>query len=121
MQVLWREANPLTRGEILACCEDKTWKDSSIHILLNSLIDRGAIREAGFTRSGKTWARKYAPKISAAEYYKTAVFDPLGAEAVPALVEAMLSQEGITKEILEQTKEIVTERSRDFESEVPGG
>ena len=121
MQVLWREGKPLLRSEILAACVDRTWKDGSIHILLNSLIAQGAIKEAGYGRSGKSIGRMYAARISAAEYFIETDIAPLGVAYIPALVKAMIDQKGITKEILEQTKEIVTERSRDFESEVPGG
>ena len=69
MDVLWRENRPLARGEILNLSENKTWMDSSIHILLNSLLKKGAIREAGFIKCGKTCGRVYEAALSCEEYY----------------------------------------------------
>ena len=69
MDVLWREDRPLARGEILSLSEDKTWMDSSVHILLNSMLRKGAIREAGFVKCGKTCGRVYAAALSCEEYY----------------------------------------------------
>lgn len=45
MDVLWKAGRPLSSKEIVENSIDKTWKDSSIHILLNSLLDKGAIKE----------------------------------------------------------------------------
>ncbi len=69
MDVLWHEQRPLSRGEILRLSEDKTWMDSSVHILLNSMIKKGAIREAGFIKCGKTCGRVYEAALSCEEYY----------------------------------------------------
>lgn len=116
MQLLWREGRPLTRAEILSGCADKTWKDNSIHILLNGLLKKDAICEAGFARSCKVWAREYAPEITAAEYYKDSAFDQLGVNAVPELFKAMISQDGVTVELIDQLLEILKERR----AELPG-
>ena len=34
MEVLWAADEPLCRADIIARSQDKTWKDSSVHILL---------------------------------------------------------------------------------------
>ena len=54
MNVLWKAARPLSRNDIITMSVDKSWKSSSIHILLNGLLKKGAIKEAGFVKSGKT-------------------------------------------------------------------
>lgn len=41
MNVIWDAKRPLTRGEILDLSVDKKWKDNSIHILLNRLLEKG--------------------------------------------------------------------------------
>ena len=69
MDVLWKEGRPLARGEILSLSEDKSWMDSSVHILLNSMLKKGAIREAGFVKCGKTCGRVYEAALSCEEYY----------------------------------------------------
>ena len=45
MDVLWESGQPLSRSDLLERSEEKTWKDSSVHILLNGLLQRA--------RSGK--------------------------------------------------------------------
>ena len=69
LNVLWKADKPLSRSEILEKSENKTWKDNSIHILLNGLLKKELIKEDGFTRSGKVWGRLYAPTFTVEEYY----------------------------------------------------
>lgn len=69
LQVMWAAGKPLSRGEVLELSWDKSWKGSSIHILLNGLLKKELIVEAGFARSGKVWGRLYAPAISLEEFY----------------------------------------------------
>ena len=53
MELLWREGRPLSRSEIIDLTPDRTWKPASIHILLNSMLEKGAIQVAGFVQSTK--------------------------------------------------------------------
>ena len=69
MDVLWKANRALSRGEILSLSEEKSWMDSSVHILLNSMLKKGAIREAGFVKCGKTCGRVYEAALSCEEYY----------------------------------------------------
>ena len=78
MDVLWQDGGELSRADFLARSEEKSWKDSSVHILLNGLLAKGAIREAGFVKRSKTYGRTFLPTITREEYefllgsYKTA-------------------------------------------------
>ena len=63
MDVLWASDIPLSRSDLLERSEDKTWKDSSIHILLNGLLGKNAIREAGFVKRSKTYGRTFVPAL----------------------------------------------------------
>lgn len=110
MNVLWRAERPLTRSEILTMSEDKTWKDNSIHILLNGMLKKEAIKEAGFTRSGKVWGRLYAPNVEIGEYYKENVFLQNGVESYPVLFSAMIDDEELTPEIMDKLEEILKKR-----------
>ena len=75
MDVLWTAGRALTRGELMELSVDKSWKSSSVHILLNSLLKKGAIAEAGFARCGKTCGRTYAAAVSVDEYYVSTFHD----------------------------------------------
>ncbi len=104
MDVLWKQERPLSRGELLALPEKKTWMDSSIHILLNSLLRKGAIREAGYAKCGKTSGRVYEAALSCAEYYVTTLdstrMQPGAAELMEAYLAAKPLDEANRQKIL---------------------
>ena len=91
MDILWEQKRPLSRGELLSLPENKTWMDSSIHILLNSLLRKGAIREAGYAKCGKTSGRVYEAALSCAEYYITTLSSTKVQPTLPQLLKAYLA------------------------------
>ncbi|MBR3475218.1 MAG: BlaI/MecI/CopY family transcriptional regulator [Oscillospiraceae bacterium] len=102
MDVLWEQKRPLSRGELLALPEKKTWMDSSIHILLNSLLRKGAIREAGYAKCGKTSGRVYEAALSCAEYYVTTLDSTQIQPTLPELLEAYLKAKPLDEETRRQ-------------------
>lgn len=68
MEVMWTQNRALTRSEVIECSADRSWKKSSIHILLNSLLDKGAIKVDGYVRTGKNYGRTYTAAITQDEY-----------------------------------------------------
>lgn len=91
MDVLWRENRALSRGEILSLSTEKTWMDSSVHILLNSMLKKGAIREAGFVKCGKTCGRVYEAAFSCEEYHVGTLDSTKTVPEAVALVKAYLA------------------------------
>lgn len=97
LNVLWAAGRPLSRAEILEQSVNKTWKENSIHILLNGMLKNEIIREAGFTRSGKVWGRLYAPTLTIEEYYAEQF--NVGATPDPVrLVKLLLANKAISQE-----------------------
>ena len=107
MDVLWEQKRPLSRGELLALPEKKTWMDSSIHILLNSLLRKGAIREAGYAKCGKTSGRVYEAALSCAEYYVTTLESTRIQPSLPELMQAYLAAKPLDEESRMQTLELL--------------
>lgn len=107
MDVLWEQKRPLSRGELLALPEKKTWMDSSIHILLNSLLRKGAIREAGYAKCGKTSGRVYEAALSCAEYYVTTLDSTRIQPSLPELMKAYLAVKTPDEESRVQTLELL--------------
>lgn len=68
MDTLWREEKPLTRRDIINFCDNKSWKESSIHILLNQLLDKEAIRVTGFVKIVKNYGRTFEPTLTREEF-----------------------------------------------------
>ncbi len=98
MDVLWKENRALSRGEILSLSEEKSWMDSSVHILLNSMLKKGAIREAGFVKCGKTCGRVYEAALSCEEYYVSTFDSTRMKPGFVKLTEAYLRSFGLSAE-----------------------
>ena len=110
MDVLWEVKVPLSRSDLLEQSKDKSWKDSSVHILLNGMLHKGVIREAGFVKRSKTYGRTFAPTLTREEYYAAAVYSHKHKPQIVELIAALLQREDITDEELLQIKEMVAKR-----------
>ncbi len=111
MDVLWGSEKALSRSDLLAHSEEKTWKDSSVHILLNGLLQKGAIQEAGLVKRSKTYGRVFAPTMTREEYFATTIFSHRHKPEILGLFEALLRREDITPEILEKLAEMVAQKN----------
>ncbi len=110
MDVLWQANQPLSRADLLEKSEEKTWKDSSVHILLNGLLAKKAIREAGFVKRSKTYGRTFAPTMTREEYFAMTIFSHRYQPDIVGLIQALLSREDITPEQMAQIKTLVCEK-----------
>ena len=80
MEIFWQADHPMAQTEVIHTCEDRKWKERSIFSMLNSLMAKGVLREVGFVRSGKTYARTFEPAMSHAEYLALVVAEQLPAK-----------------------------------------
>ena len=102
MDVLWNAGEPLSRSDFLERSETKTWKDSSVHILLNSLLRKGMIREAGLIKRSKTFGRTFLPTMSREAYYVAAAFSHRYKPDYLMVMEALLERPEADEETLKQ-------------------
>lgn len=112
MDVLWASEIPLSRSDLLARSEEKTWKDSSVHILLNGLLAKGAIREAGVVKRSKTYGRTFAPTLTREEYFATTIFSHRHKPEIVGLFTALLKREDLTAAELDAIAGLVAERRK---------
>lgn len=70
MEIFWETGEPLSRAEILerASSRNCTWKPNSVHILLNSLLDKGALQVEGYYLSSRKLGRTFGPAVTRQEY-----------------------------------------------------
>ena len=113
MDVLWASDIPLSRSDLLERSEEKTWKDSSIHILLNGLLTKGAIQEAGFVKRSKTYGRTFVPTLTREEYFATTIFCHTHKPVFVGLMEALLRRQDITKEDMVQVEALVQKKKNE--------
>lgn len=59
MEVLWDEGEELTSAEIIQKSKEREWKDSSIHLLINSLLRKKVVTVAGFKKNNKKLCQNF--------------------------------------------------------------
>lgn len=69
MEVMWEQEEALTAAEIIKASGDKEWKNSSVHLLVNALLDKGILEVAGFKKTTKNYARTFKPTMTQEKYY----------------------------------------------------
>lgn len=114
MEVLWEAGVPLTSMEIVKQSGEKSWKDSSIHILINSLLKKGAIREAGFVRTGKGYGRTFEPTEPGEQHYADVLASIANKTSARALFSALFKSQDITKESILELEALIEKKKQEF-------
>lgn len=110
MDVLWESGVPMSRADLLARSEEKTWKDSSVHILLNGLLQKGAIQEAGLVKRIKTYGRVFVPTMTREEYFANTIFCHRYKPQMVGLITALLQRDDVTDEDIQAIKALLQEK-----------
>ena len=110
MDVLWDTGEPMSRADLLDHSEGKSWKDSSVHILLNGLLAKNAIREAGFVKRSKTYGRVFAPNLTREEYFATTIFSHRHKPEIIGLFKALLQRPEVDDACLDALLVSISER-----------
>ena len=114
MDVLWQDGGPLSRADLLARSDEKSWKDSSVHILLNGLLNKGAIKEAGFVKCSKTYGRTFLPTMTREEYFATTIFSHRYQPEMIGLVTALLKRPEVTEDLLNDIVKLAEARKSEI-------
>ena len=110
MDVLWEDGGALSRADFLERQKEKSWKDSSIHILLNGLLNKGAIREAGVVKRSKTYGRTFLPTMSREEYFAATIFSHRYQPELTGLFQALLKRSDVNNEVLDNLETMIREK-----------
>ena len=110
MDVLWEKKVTMSRSDLLASSEEKSWKDSSVHILLNGLLQKEAIREAGLVKRSKTYGRLFVPTMTREEYFANTIFSHRYKPQIQGLFAALLNRPEITTQDLEAVSRMIQEK-----------
>ena len=115
MTLLWRVDKPLTASEIIEHSTDKTWKDSYVHLLINSLMEKGIIEVAGFKKATKNYARTFKPTVSREEYLvlKLTKSKNYSKEQMPVFFKALISKTNDTA-LLNELEEAIKARKAEL-------
>ena len=91
MEVLWAADEPLCRADIIARSQDKTWKDSSVHILLNS-----------------------TPAISEEAYFAGNLFNRKDSAQLSRLFAGLVNSDGVTPALLDELEGMIQTRRNEL-------
>ena len=110
MDVMWEAGIPMSRSDLLSHSEEKSWKDSSVHILLNGLLQKGAIQEAGLVKRIKTYGRVFSPTMTREEYFANTIFSHRHKPEIVGLFTALLQREDISSADLDALEELLQKK-----------
>lgn len=118
MELLWNSDQSLTCVEIVEKSEDKTWKDSYIHIMIRSLLQKEMIKVDGVELVCKNYARKFAPAMTKDEYIvKTLMNEHVWTnDKMPPLFAAFVKNEA-SYAVLDEFCKIIEERKHQLSEE----
>ena len=94
LEFLWDYGSPLTSARIVELCTDRHWKDSYIHLIIQSLLKKRTITITGFIPSGKNYARTFSPTMTREEFVLEEIIReyPEGEEMIPGLIGHLLDR-----------------------------
>ena len=111
MQIFWQADDAMAQTEVVSTCVDRKWKERSIFSMLNSLMQKGLLREVGFVRSGKTYARTFEPAMSQAEYLAKVISERLPADELPELLANLMQDYETTPQIQKEMRAALRENA----------
>lgn len=112
MNLLWHVEKPLTASEIIEQSTDKTWKDSYIHLLINSLLEKEMIRAEGFAKTTKNYARTFIAAVSEEEYAVRQITGKKGLDinSVVSIVSALIDQADQPDALMDSLEKMFAEK-----------
>ena len=104
LKLMWRENRPLSRAEILKGTEGRNWNPASIHLILNSMISKGALK---VTDETKKYGRTYEACVEIEDYALEAVKSLFPGMTVAEVFK--IFAEACQKELSKKDREEITE------------
>lgn len=113
MKLLWEVGEPLTGREIIEKSDNRTWKKSYVHLLINSLLDKELIIVDGFKKNSKNYSRTFAPSMTEEEFRIMQVTDEdtLTDANIEPLVLALVEKID-DKNVIERIQKIIEEKKK---------
>lgn len=118
---IWNAGHALTAKEILESIEDKSFKDRTIHSILNAMLEKGLIYVDGQKLSSRIYSRCFNTSISFAEYHANCIMDNAvyrreKAQVLPGLLSALVGED-VSPETLDRLEALLEEKRRQLRHE----
>lgn len=80
----------MTQAELIENCANRSWNSRSAFSMINSLMEKGLVRESGFTRCGKSYGRTFEAPITRSQYWEKIIVEQLPPSKIPDFLNALL-------------------------------
>ena len=90
------------------------WAADEPHILLNSMLKKEAIQEAGFVRRGKGYGRVFTPAISEEAYFAGNLFNRKDSAQLSRLFAGLVNSDGVTPALLDELEGMIQTRRNEL-------
>lgn len=114
MEVLWDEGEELTSAEIIQKSKEREWKDSSIHLIINSLLRKKVVTVAGFKKTTKNYARTFVPVETREQFLVGQIIDDkITTEDKKRIYSYIIGKES-DPELINYIEELLKERKKEL-------
>ena len=114
MEVLWDEGEALTSAEIIQKSKEKEWNDSSVHLLINSLLKKKVVTVAGFKKTTKNYARTFVPVEGKEQFLVGQVIDnKITSDAKKRIYSYIIEKEN-NPEMIKYVEKLLEERKKEL-------
>ena len=114
MEVLWDAGKALTTSEIIQRSKEKEWKDSSVHLLIKSLMNKDVIKVEGFKKTTKNYARTFIPVKNREEFLLGQIIDKKTTLAARKRIYSYLIEKESNLEMIEFIQKLLEERKEEI-------
>lgn len=114
MEVLWDAGKALTTSEIIQRSKEKEWKDSSVHLLIKSLMNKDVIKVEGFKKTTKNYARTFIPVKNREEFLVGQIIDKKTTLAARKRIYSYLIEKESNLEMIEFIQKLLEERKEEI-------
>ena len=114
MEVMWEQEEALTASEIIKASGDKEWKNSSIHLMVNALLEKGFLEVAGFKKTTKNYARTFVPVEGKEQFLVGQVIDnKITSDAKKRIYSYIIEKEN-NPEMIKYVEKLLEERKKEL-------
>ena len=121
---IWNAGHALTAKEILMSMEDKSFKDRTIHSILNAMLEKELIYVDGQKLSSRIYSRCFNASVSFEEYHADCIMDNEifrreKARVLPELLSALVDKD-VSPETLDRLEALLEDKRRQLHHESDG-
>ena len=103
-----------TSAEIIQKSKEREWKDSSIHLIINSLLRKKVVTVAGFKKTTKNYARTFVPVETREQFLVGQIIDDkTSAEDKKGIYSYIIEKES-NPELINYIEELLKERKKEL-------